>query len=513
MTEFADRLREAIAHRRFAFAKQEVASLNFDAIALTAMELGGQDDPSELYQEMRQISGEALRSNDLEQISAVCLPLPNLVKVAFGFSDIATALRSRELTGKFIPEIKMTEAQDWDQLVQQDKNQFFLDAMQRLQTVREAKIRVENGANLRGEKNNLSAISEKEIEQATRLVIGKLHRDLPMPIGCAHELFPEMADILSAKPPVAPDRFWTDVFMANVRLNTGKTGQMLQSLTPECQQEFASGQDGVASFYHCEDNLDAAEAIYQAVLGSILTAEENVKLQQGFLSALKKYSDGEDFIGDEEVGLEEEDLFEFYRFKFILSHGSAAMIEQEINAHKERGDLAQFLLDDLGVEGFRNAVLLNKPQIAQMILNAAEDEQIKKTLIESSFEEINAAFETEADLRQMLLIMMEAVQGAARDQVITSASCRNSVGEMLLSNRMASVAILVDHLSTLDLRKNFVQEVDGALTPWGEFWGQHGSSQSWVEFRDGVLQSNEPPSTSVNSPTRGSTRGNTNDGR
>ena len=100
MTEFADRPREAIAHRRFAFAKQEVASLNFDAIALTAMELGGQDDPSELYQEMRQISGEALRSNDLEQISAVCLPLPNLVKVAFGFSDIATALRSRELTGK-----------------------------------------------------------------------------------------------------------------------------------------------------------------------------------------------------------------------------------------------------------------------------------------------------------------------------------------------------------------------------------------------------------------------------
>ncbi len=198
---------------------------------------------------------------------------------------------------------------------------------------------------------------------------------------------------------------------------------------------------------------------------------------------------------DAEDGVEYDvlDSPDLHKFKFVLSYGSITAVREEFNENEFGGDLTHKILNDLGREGFINAVLANRLEVVQLVLKNTDQQDRKDTidLLFSEFGEADIFIAQDEQLTNMLTVILQSLDKDQLSDLFATQNFRNALQNMAVVNQLGvnqlgSVEFVLDQIDDVDVLEEIINEIDENISNTLE--EDDSFLIAWQELKDRILQ-------------------------
>jgi len=444
MTKFIDRLAMLLDHRKLVYIRQEVANLDQK-----------QPDAEIIRNRLQTILRNTIARGDVEVVAALYFSLPEWFKIGFD-ANVTNILQQQRLginTSK--NHLSLVEAKVLEDLSA-------MNAEDLLDLVNET-IREQN---------------PDKFEKLITIIIAKNNRGLDTPDIC-YDFIQEKANYLINNPSF-PNRLWKDIFSM---VDEETAIQMLESLEKTSRTAFAQSTEGISIFCACHyfepDRRKLGKALYDSATSDLTLS------QQDFVNRSVQYIRDELIIDASSI---EEDLLESYRLKFLVSYGSAKSIK---STNPTDETLSSFLFSNIGLEAFQNAVLDNKVETVEFILDSIIPED-REDLIHDVLESMSINFDEDEDLSHMLKIMMDSLSTTQQHNLSKLDAYIETITNMVMRGKNQSVTLATKYWPNQKIAA-LLQKVEEVLLDEEDFWDiredlDQRPSDFWNEFKKTILQ-------------------------
>ena len=193
---------------------------------------------------------------------------------------------------------------------------------------------------------------------------------------------------------------------------------------------------------------------------------------------------------DAEDGVEYDvlDSPDLHKFKFVLSYGSITAVREEFDGNEFGGDLTHEILNDLGRQGFVNAVLANRPEVVQLVLENTNQRDRKDT-IDFVFPELGEAeifIAQDEQLTNMLTLLLQSLDEDQLNDLFAEQNFRDALQNMAVVNQLGSVEFVLDKIDDVDVLEQIIDEIDENIRNTLE--EDDSFLIAWRELKDRILQ-------------------------
>lgn len=182
---------------------------------------------------------------------------------------------------------------------------------------------------------------------------------------------------------------------------------------------------------------------------------------------------------------------DLHKFKFVLSYGSITAVREEFDGNEFGGDLTHKILNDLGRQGFVNAVLANRPEVVQLVLENTNQQDRKDTIafVFPALGEADIFIAQDEQLTNMLTVILQSLDKDQLSDLFAKQNFREALQNMAVVNQLGSVEFVLDKIDDVDVLEEIIDKIDENISNTLE--EDDGFLIAWRELKDRILQDRE----------------------